>query len=89
VDCRSDFVTADVAGGVGVLPLDGPSIGGSKSPEYNGAPLRSTYLDLEMVGVEIREIMLERFRRYWTQGKVVPPHAQDLEPRRAVLEVLP
>jgi hypothetical protein len=38
------------------------------------------YLDLEMVGVEIREIMLERSRRYWTQ---------DLESRGAVLEVLP
>ena len=47
------------------------------------------YLDLEMVGVEIREIMLERSRRYWTQRAVVPPHAQDLEPRGAVLEVLP
>jgi hypothetical protein len=83
VDCRSDFVTADVAGGVGVFPLDEPSIGGLKSPEYNGAPL------LEMVGVEIREIMLERSARYWTQRAVVPPHAQDLEPRGAVLEVLP
>jgi len=28
VACRSDFVTADAAGGVRVLPLDGPSIGG-------------------------------------------------------------
>jgi hypothetical protein len=28
VACRSEFVTADAAGGVGVLPLDGPSIGG-------------------------------------------------------------
>jgi ACR3 family arsenite transporter len=28
VACRSDFVTADAAGGVGVLPLDGPSVGG-------------------------------------------------------------
>ena len=28
VACRSEFVTADAAGGVGVFPLDGPSIGG-------------------------------------------------------------
>jgi len=28
VACRSDFVTAEAAGGVGVLPLDGPSVGG-------------------------------------------------------------
>ena len=28
VACRSEFVTADAAGGVGVLPLDGPSVGG-------------------------------------------------------------
>jgi hypothetical protein len=28
VACRSEFVTADAAGGVRVLPLDGPSIGG-------------------------------------------------------------
>src|ERR1035437_8585539 len=28
VACRSEFVTADTAGGVGVFPLDGPSIGG-------------------------------------------------------------
>ena len=28
VACRSEFVTADAAGRVGVLPLDGPSIGG-------------------------------------------------------------
>ena len=26
--CRSDFVTADAAGGVRVFPLDRPSIGG-------------------------------------------------------------
>jgi len=28
VACRSEFVTADAAGGVGVLPLDGPGVGG-------------------------------------------------------------
>jgi hypothetical protein len=28
VACRSEFVTADAAGGVGVLPVDGPGIGG-------------------------------------------------------------
>jgi len=28
VACRSEFVTAHAAGGVGVLPLDGPSTGG-------------------------------------------------------------
>jgi hypothetical protein len=28
VACRSEFVTADAAGGVRVFPLDGPSIGG-------------------------------------------------------------
>ena len=28
VACRSEFVTADAAGGVGVFPLDRPSIGG-------------------------------------------------------------
>jgi cytosine/adenosine deaminase-related metal-dependent hydrolase len=28
VACRSEFVTADAAGGVRVLPLDGPSVGG-------------------------------------------------------------
>ena len=28
VACRSEFVTADAAGGVRVLPLDGPSSGG-------------------------------------------------------------
>ena len=28
VACRSEFVTADAAGGVGVFPLDGPSMGG-------------------------------------------------------------
>ena len=28
VACRSEFVTADAAGGVGVFPLDGASIGG-------------------------------------------------------------
>ena len=28
VACRSEFVTADAAGGIGVLPLDGPSVGG-------------------------------------------------------------
>jgi hypothetical protein len=58
MDCRSDFVTADVAGAVGV-------------------------------GIEIGEIMLERSRRYWTRGAVVPPPAQDLEPSGALLEVLP
>ena len=28
VACRSDFVTADAAGGVRVFPLDRPSVGG-------------------------------------------------------------
>ena len=28
VACRSEFITTDAAGGVGVLPLDGPSVGG-------------------------------------------------------------
>jgi len=28
VACRSEFVTAEAAGGVRVFPLDGPSIGG-------------------------------------------------------------
>src|SRR5208282_6789902 len=28
VACRSEFVTTDAAGGVGVFPLDGPGIGG-------------------------------------------------------------
>ena len=28
VACRSEFVTADAAGGVGVFPLDGPGMGG-------------------------------------------------------------
>ena len=28
VACRSEFITADAAGGVGVFPLDRPSVGG-------------------------------------------------------------
>ena len=28
VTCRSEVVTADAAGGVGIFPLDGPGIGG-------------------------------------------------------------
>jgi hypothetical protein len=56
VACRSEFVTADAAGGIGVLPLDGPSIGGV------GIDIAADFLEAENqtpeTGQKGREVLL-------------------------------